>query len=371
MWRTAQNSAQKKAILNQFIPMSRESYLDAVIHFAGDTDPEVIELAAKKIRDIPKREIIIKIKTTLPAESAKALLKICATDFHGELLATILGSGKLKSEWIKEILFIKDDALWQFLVLNRNFATLSYYISESIIAFLSEFSPVLRDSYVEQLSYIRAPVETPEEKPAEKIEPVIPAEEAESEEPAEQEDGDTESASDTDEEPIDFEEPDDPNAVEIDIPDFLMSDEPFAGLSAEAVEERRKNITELLKKMTMGQKLRLASVGNMEARRLLIRDPKKQVCMAVLENKGLTAGEITQLVSEKSVSEEIISRVATSRDLTKSYQVKLALILNPKTPLRISMQFLSVLQKFDLKKIAKSKNITGTLRTIAEKKLSG
>lgn len=121
--------------------------------------------------------------------------------------------------------------------------------------------------------------------------------------------------------------------------------------------------------MSMAQKVKAALMGNQEVRKILIKDPRKQVAMAVLSNPRVTENELTALAGSTSVSEEVIAHIANSKELTKGYQTKLSLVLNPKTPLRVAMRFLSVLRLPDLRKVAKSKSIPSTLRNVAKQKM--
>jgi len=91
--------------------------------------------------------------------------------------------------------------------------------------------------------------------------------------------------------------------------------------------------------------------------------------MAVVQNPRITDSELIGLASSTSVSSEIIAHIAGSKELTKNYMVKVNLILNPKTPLRTAMQFLSILRLPDLKRVAQSKNITSALRNAAKQKV--
>ncbi|HOB72098.1 MAG TPA: hypothetical protein PKM18_09990, partial [bacterium] len=156
---------------------------------------------------------------------------------------------------------------------------------------------------------------------------------------------------------------------DFDFPDFLVSDEVFEGLNADDMMAQRKNMIETIKDMSMGQKIKLAMMGNMEVRKILIKDPRRQIAMAVLSNARITEKEVTSIASDASVSLDIIAYIASVKSLSKSYQVKLALVNNPKTPLKTSMALLDVIRINDLKNIAKSRNIPNALKMKALKKI--
>ena len=57
-------------------------------------------------------------------------------------------------------------------------------------------------------------------------------------------------------------------------------------------EEGSTALWKLISKMNMAQKVRLAMVGDINARKLLIRDVKRSVYMTVLRSPRLTVKEI-------------------------------------------------------------------------------
>ena len=65
----------------------------------------------------------------------------------------------------------------------------------------------------------------------------------------------------------------------------------------------------------------------------------------------------------------MIRYIANSREHTKDYAVKQALVNNPKCPLASSLRLLSFLRPDDLKSIARSRNIPGALAAAAKKLL--
>jgi hypothetical protein len=69
------------------------------------------------------------------------------------------------------------------------------------------------------------------------------------------------------------------------------------------------------------------------------------------------------------VCDDVIRYIANSRECSKKYAVKLALVTNPKCPLGSSLRFLAYLHPDDLRNISRSKNIPGALATSAKKLL--
>ena len=66
---------------------------------------------------------------------------------------------------------------------------------------------------------------------------------------------------------------------------------------------------------------------------------------------------------------EVITQVSQVKALSKGYQVKLNLVMNPKTPVKIALKYLDLLRMKDIKKIAKSRNVSAILKMRAMKKI--
>lgn len=115
--------------------------------------------------------------------------------------------------------------------------------------------------------------------------------------------------------------------------------------------------------LNVGQKIKLALLGNREARAILVKDPNRIVSRAVLKNPRITDTEVVQIAQSKIVSDEILREISEGRKWTRLYQVKLALVTNPKTPPHISIGLLKQLREFDLRNLRWNKNVSGVVAT--------
>lgn len=132
-------------------------------------------------------------------------------------------------------------------------------------------------------------------------------------------------------------------------------------------EEKKRSIAGKIAKMGVAEKIKLASLGNKEVRSILIKDTNKLVSTAVLKNPRITEGEIIKFSQDKNLPDDIIRMIANDRNWTQNYNVKLNLVLNPKTPLQNAIKFLPSLGVKDLATVAKSRNVSSQLATIARK----
>ncbi len=130
-------------------------------------------------------------------------------------------------------------------------------------------------------------------------------------------------------------------------------------------DEENNKLENKIAKMTVGQKVRLAHVGNKTARGLLLRDRNKQVSMAVIKSGRLTDGEVKSVASNRNLEDDVLREVATNREWVRKYPVKVALVNNPKTPPSIGVRLVSTLQKRDLQDLSRNHNISSVIRETA------
>ena len=133
----------------------------------------------------------------------------------------------------------------------------------------------------------------------------------------------------------------------------------------EPTAEKQENLSQMILKMSVPQKIRLAMLGNRQARKLLIRDRNKVIATAVLRSPKLTDSEIMHFAQERNTPEYIILAVCKNRTWLRTYQVKLALVTNPKTPLPKAIQFLDHLHDKDLQALSRNKNVPSVLSQTA------
>jgi hypothetical protein len=140
------------------------------------------------------------------------------------------------------------------------------------------------------------------------------------------------------------------------------------GAAEKPMEETKKlNLTQRVMKMSIAQKIKLATLGNKEARSILIRDTNKLVCTAVIRSPRITDGEVLTCAANKAVNEEVLRIIYSSREFTKNYKIKMALLKNPKLPLSVGMKFLSTLRENDVKELSRDKNVPSALQGMAKK----
>ncbi|MBI5599911.1 MAG: hypothetical protein HY890_09310 [Deltaproteobacteria bacterium] len=151
-------------------------------------------------------------------------------------------------------------------------------------------------------------------------------------------------------------------------------EKPFAagrrpGGSEAEIEEDRLSTAKRIMNMTVGEKIKLSLQGNKEAREILIKDSNKIVSITVLKNPHVTEDEVVKLTASTGTSDELLRMVARNREWLNNRQVRLNLVGNPKTPLRMSLKLVQELHEKELIKVARSKNVHSILASTARKVL--
>ncbi len=121
-----------------------------------------------------------------------------------------------------------------------------------------------------------------------------------------------------------------------------------------------------IRAMSVSEKVELASTAGREVRALLIRDSNKEVRKAVLDSPRMTEGEIIAIAGSPTLDEELLRKIVANKQWLKNYQIRLALVHNPTTPLPISLKLVATLRNGDLKQLAKSTEVSDKLITAAE-----
>lgn len=135
-------------------------------------------------------------------------------------------------------------------------------------------------------------------------------------------------------------------------------------------EEESRSLYAQLQEMSVLEKIKLARMGNKEARSLLVRDRNKIVATAAIRSPRISDTEIVAIAKSRAVCDEVVRVISANREWTRNYQVKLCLATNPKCPVSTATRFLNHLQDRDLRSIMKSKDVPQLIAAQARRILS-
>ncbi|MBI2389715.1 MAG: hypothetical protein HYV09_08965 [Deltaproteobacteria bacterium] len=137
----------------------------------------------------------------------------------------------------------------------------------------------------------------------------------------------------------------------------------------EIVAEKAKSLEQRIREMTVSQKIRTAMLGTAATRTILVRDKNRLVSAAVVRSPLLQENEAAAFAASRGVSDEVLRLIAQNGELVKSHQIKFNLVSNPKTPIAIALRLLGHLRSDELKKLAKSKNVSSQISKLAKQEL--
>ena len=138
----------------------------------------------------------------------------------------------------------------------------------------------------------------------------------------------------------------------------------------EKVVEKLLPLHARLASMTISQKIRRATLGNSAERLLLVRDRNRLVSSAAVQSPMMNENDAARIAASRQVTDDILRAIAMNREFTRSYQVKINLVQNPRTPFTFSARLISHLRDSDLKLLSKSKNVPSSIQTAARQQLS-
>ncbi len=144
-------------------------------------------------------------------------------------------------------------------------------------------------------------------------------------------------------------------------------DQPGADVAPPLEEGKKLTLSQRISKMSIAEKIKLATKGNKECRGILIRDSNKLVAVAVIRSPRITDGEVLAQAQNKVANDEVLRVISNNREWIRVYAVKLALVKNPKVHQGTTIKFLNQLHDADVKALARDKNVPGNIQMLAKK----
>lgn len=138
----------------------------------------------------------------------------------------------------------------------------------------------------------------------------------------------------------------------------------------EQVREEIKPLHQRLAEMNVSQKIRRATLGTAAERLLLVRDNNRLVASAAAQSPLMKENEAVRISASRQVSEDVLRIVARNREFTRNYQVKLNLVMNPRTPFTFSSRLVPHLRDNDLRSLSRSKNVPSAIQQAVRQQLS-
>lgn len=141
----------------------------------------------------------------------------------------------------------------------------------------------------------------------------------------------------------------------------------LAEKEAKLEDGKKLTLTQTIAKMSVSERIKLATKGNKEIRGMLIRDANKLVAIATIRSPRITDQEVMAQALNKGAHDDVLRVIYSHREWVRKYPVRLALVKNPKVPAQVLMRFLNTLAEADVKALARDKNVSGAIQLMAKK----
>lgn len=140
----------------------------------------------------------------------------------------------------------------------------------------------------------------------------------------------------------------------------------------EDAEDGDRSLTKLpldekLRRLPLPELVAYATKGNRQVRKMLMRHSNRLVALAAVTSPMVQEPEIIEASHSKVTHQDVVTHIAKDKknNWTRNYQVKLGLVMNPKTPLPSAMRLVPLLNPRDVKQVGRSKNVPMGVRNLA------
>jgi hypothetical protein len=124
------------------------------------------------------------------------------------------------------------------------------------------------------------------------------------------------------------------------------------GISTELKRNAEDQVIARLPQLPLGQKITLARRGPARAAGALLAEGHAQILSVVLDNANLTEAQILKVLSREKLPDGIIKAISQHRKWSCAYNVRLALVRHPSSPLATVLAYLPELTVSDLRELA-------------------
>jgi hypothetical protein len=122
--------------------------------------------------------------------------------------------------------------------------------------------------------------------------------------------------------------------------------------------------------LPIGQKLTLARRGPARVVGALLAEGHPQAIKLALANAFLTESQVLKVLAKAGVPERVVAAIAQHPRWAVQYNVRVALVRNPRTPIPVVQAFLPNLTLRDLNDLAEREGVSPHVRRYIQKELS-
>lgn len=137
----------------------------------------------------------------------------------------------------------------------------------------------------------------------------------------------------------------------------------------EEIKPTYQNLQFKIRDMLASEKIRLAMIGDAAARAILVRDTNRIVSYSAISSPRMSETEVVRIAHSKEVADDVLRYIGNKRDWVRNYEVKRALVFNPKCPTGIAMKYVTHLRDNDLRGLSRSRNVPMPIKTAAKQRM--
>jgi hypothetical protein len=130
-------------------------------------------------------------------------------------------------------------------------------------------------------------------------------------------------------------------------------------------------LVERLPDLRLGERITLARVATPPVLRELLHETDPRVVQAGLPNPRLREQDLLTVLRADDVSLVLLESAARSRRWSENYNVRLELVLQPRTPLALALAQLTSLVRRDLVRVSRTRSLRPLVRAAALRALDG
>jgi hypothetical protein len=134
------------------------------------------------------------------------------------------------------------------------------------------------------------------------------------------------------------------------------------GVSAELKLNAEDQLLARLPQLPLGQKITLARRGPGRVAGALLAEGHQQIAAVVLDNPNITEAQILKVLSREKLLAPVIPAIFQHRKWSTTYNVRIALVRHPATPLATILAYLPELTVSDLRELASPGIVSENLR---------
>lgn len=124
-------------------------------------------------------------------------------------------------------------------------------------------------------------------------------------------------------------------------------------------------LVDKLSELRLGERITLARLATPALLRPILADPEPKVLEAALRNPRVREEDVVLAVRGETASRALLEAVASSSRWQDNYAVRLALVLQPRTPLGLALGRIRTLVKRDLLRVAETEGLIPLVRAAA------